>query len=266
MSESEKMLAVEQEELITLYTYVISPFAAKVHCFLLYKKLRFECFYVNPVHVERDLPIGRQVPVLTIGDQSLADSTPIGLWLDESFPNHPMLLPPAGEEREHLLEVDAWVSRRLIPGCFRANPGAGIDGLLNRWKLPGITSKTANGRIPLYLRVAMPFISSRIPFIKHLLEMGDDGLPVAESKRKLYDEFIAHLGSGPFVGGRDMPSLPDFAAYPQLALFYMTGFRGGDDIYEWPALMRWFASMRPWLTASDAPPLVPEVVRERDYP
>lgn len=47
---------------IRLYTYVMSPFAAKVHCFLLYTQLDFECFYINPPRVKRDLPVGRQIP------------------------------------------------------------------------------------------------------------------------------------------------------------------------------------------------------------
>jgi Glutathione S-transferase, N-terminal domain len=41
---------------IRLYTYAMSPYAAKVHCFLLYKRLDFECFYINPLQVKRDLP------------------------------------------------------------------------------------------------------------------------------------------------------------------------------------------------------------------
>ena len=89
--------------LITLYTYAMSPYAAKVHCFLLYKQLDFECFYVNPMRVKEDLPVGREVPVLTVGDESRADSTPIGLWLDELFPDHPRLLPEEGKERDRLL-------------------------------------------------------------------------------------------------------------------------------------------------------------------
>ena len=56
------------------------------------------------------------VPVLTIDGQSKADSTPIGLWLDELFPDHPRLLPIDDNERERLLAIDHWVSHRLIPG------------------------------------------------------------------------------------------------------------------------------------------------------
>lgn len=53
----------------------MSPYAAKVHCFLLYKKLDFECFYISPFHVKQDLPIGKQIPVLCVGEERRADST-----------------------------------------------------------------------------------------------------------------------------------------------------------------------------------------------
>jgi glutathione S-transferase len=49
---------------VRLYTDAMSPYAAKVHCFLLYKGLDFECFYINPLRVKRDLPVGRQIPVV----------------------------------------------------------------------------------------------------------------------------------------------------------------------------------------------------------
>jgi glutathione S-transferase len=112
---------------VTLYTYVMSPYAAKVHCFLLYKRLRFECFYINPLRVKQDLPAGRQIPVVTIGGESRADSTPIGLWLDERIPQLPRLLPESGDEREQLLKIDDWITHCLIPGSFRFFPGEGID-------------------------------------------------------------------------------------------------------------------------------------------
>jgi glutathione S-transferase len=158
--------------------------------------------------------VGRQIPVVTVGTESRADSTPIGLWLDELFPDHPPLLPSDGEERERLMAIDTWVSNHLIPGSFRSYPGEGIDRILNGWKL--------------------------------------------------YDEFLAHLGEGPFLGGRDAPSLPDLSAYPQFALYYVTGFRGGDDILDRPELMKWMGRMRPYVEGK--PPLMPAVVRKKDLP
>lgn len=251
---------------IRLYTYAMSPYAAKVHCFLLYKKLDFECFYINPLRVRQDLPAGtgRQIPVLTVGDESRAGSTPIGLWLEERFPDAPPLLPREGEERERLLAIDDWVSNRLIPGSFRSYPGEGIDRFLNGWKLSHVMANTARGGLSLPLRAIWPVMIKRVGFVKRMIAQADDGLPVRESKRKLYDELVAHLDGGLFVGGRDAPSLPDLSAYPQFALYHMTGFRGSEDIFDHPELMAWLGRMKPYLTGE--PDLVPAVVRKKELP
>jgi glutathione S-transferase len=249
---------------IRLYSYAMSPFAAKVHCFLLYKGLDFECFYINPLRVARDLPLGRKIPVLTVGGESRADSTPIGLWLDELFPERPALLPGAGEERERLLALDEWVSQRLIPGSFRFYPGPGLDRWLNGWKLSRVMARTARGGLPFWLRAAWPLFVTRLAFVRRLVAMADDGRPARESKLALYEEFLGRLGAGPFLAGRDAPSLPDLAAYPQFALFYATGFRGSEDILGSPALMDWLARMRPYVDGD--PPLLPPQVRVRPLP
>jgi glutathione S-transferase len=258
------MRSESQPAPVTLYTYAMSPYAAKVHCFLLYKRVSFECFYINPLRIKQDLPVGRQIPVVTIGGESRADSTPIGLWLDDRFPALPRLLPESGDEREQLLKIDDWITHRLIPGSFRFFPGEGLDRWLNGWRLAYVMSKTARGGLPLPLRAAWPFFIQRVAFVRRLLKMADDGLPLRESKRQLYGQLISHLDGGPFLAGRTAPSLPDLAAYPQFALFYLTGFRGGADILEYPEIMSWLSRMRPYV--SGTPPLVPAVVRKRELP
>lgn len=248
---------------IRLYTYAMSPYAAKVHCFLLYKGLEFEPYYINPLRVRKELPVGHQIPVLTVDGASRNDSTPIGLWLDEIFSEHPRLLPEGGPERERLIRIDDWVTSRLIPGSFRSYPGEGVDRFLNGWKLSYVMGNTARGGLPLPLRAAWPILIKRVRFVRRLVEMADNGLPVREAKLQLYDEFLAHLDGRAFLAG-DAPSLPDLAAYPQFALYYMTGFRGADDILERPELMKWLARMRPHVDGD--PPLVPAVVRKRELP
>lgn len=125
-------------------------------------------------------------------------------------------------------------------------------------------SKTSNGGLSPILRAAWPLLIKNVPFVRRLIAQADDGLPLRESKTKVYQQFIAHLADGPFLAGRDAPSLPDLAAYPQFALYYLTGFRGGDDILEFPEIMEWLAHMRPFV--SGTPPLVPAAVRRRELP
>ncbi|MEN8159772.1 MAG: glutathione S-transferase family protein [Myxococcota bacterium] len=249
---------------IRLYSYAMSPYAAKVHCFLLYKQLEFECFYVNPLRARRELPVGRQVPVLSVGDESRADSTPIGLWLDDLFPDSKRLLPDAPGEREHLLALDDWVTSRLIPGCFRSYPGEGVDRFVNGWNLSRVMANTAHSGLPWPMRLAWPLVITRVAFVNRLIAEANDGLPARESKWKLYEEFLARLEGGPFLGGREAPSLPDLAAYPQFALYHAHGFRRGDDILREPDLVAWLTRMRPHLRGE--PPLVPPRLERRALP
>lgn len=248
---------------IRLYTYAMSPYAAKVHCFLLAKGLPFECFYIHPLRVAKDLPVGRQIPVVTVDGESRADSTPIGLWLEELFPERP-LLPGPGPERDALLAVDTWVTEKLIPGSFRSYPGEGLDLWRNGWKLSHVMNGTAQGGLPWILQKAWPLVIRRVAFVRRLVEQAHDGRPVRESKLALYDAFVKHLRGGPFVGGRETPSLPDFSAYPQFALFWCTGFRGSEDILGNEALMAWLRRMRPHVDG--VPPMVPPQVRVRELP
>ncbi len=253
---------------IRLYTYAMSPYAAKVHSFLLYKGLDFECFYINPLWVKKDLPVGRQIPVLTVGDESRADSTPIGLWLDELFPDHPRLLPEDPEERARLLAIDEWVSESLIPASFRSYPGEGINRVLNGWKLSYVMGKTAQGGLPFLLRAAWPLMITRVGFVSRMIAQArSQAAPehsLREAKLALYEQFLAHLCEGPFIAGRQTPSLPDFAAWPQFAIYYEMDFRGSEDILAYPTLMTWLDRVRGYLTSE--PLVIPAAVRKRVLP
>jgi glutathione S-transferase len=251
---------------IRLYTLASSPYAAKVHCFLLFKGLDFEPIYINVLRGRKALPVGKRVPVLSVGEQSRADSTPIGLWLDELFPDHPRLLPDPGAERDRLLAVDDWISSWLIPGTFRSYPGGGLDGIRNSWLLADATANTAEGGVPAPMRWAWPLFVGRVAFVRRLLAQAkaNDPRPEREAKFAAYDAFLDHLAGGPFVAGRQTPSLPDLSAYPQFAFYYALAFRGGDDIRQRAELMAWLERMRPYVDRK--PPLLPDAIRVRDLP
>ncbi len=248
---------------ITLYTYAMSPFAEKVHCCLLYKQLHFQCHYLNPLRLKKDLPVGHQIPVLTINGESRADSTPIAEWLDECFPEQPRLLPEAGAERERLLDIDQWISHRLIPGHFRAYPGEGWNRqrIENAWVLSHVMNKTAHGGLPWILRKLWPLIIASQGFIRHMLAMTDLDTPLPQAKRKLFAEFVEKLDGGPFLGGRNTPSLPDFSAFPLFAVPWMVNFHHSDDVLEFPEIIAWLQRLQPYL--SSTPPLLPQTVVER---
>mgnify|MGYP000146651783 FL=1 len=250
---------------ISLYNYAMSPYGAKVHSLLQFKKLPFKVFYINPFRVKPDLPVGHQIPVVTVNGESKADSTPIGLWLDELFPDHPRLLPDDQTEKEKLLDIDNWVSHRLIPNVFRSYPGEGMNLWINGWKLGHVMNQTCHGGLPSGLRYFWPLVISNVKFVKHMQQMADTHLPVQDAKEVIYQEFIERLDGGPFLGGRATPSFPDIAAYPQFLLFYKIGFRGADDILKHSDIVTWLNRVRPYVEES-LPPLLPSVVVNNPFP
>mgnify|MGYP001811639504 CR=1 FL=1 len=248
---------------VTLYTWVMSPFAMKVHAFLLFKRINFRCFYVNPLKRHSQIPVGDQIPVVAIGNECRADSTPIGLWIEEAFPEQPQLLPTDSAEREKVLAINDWVTDRLIPIVFRIpqEPGFNVSRISNGWKLSHVMAQTAHGGLPKLVEWAWPWILATQPFLKNELAKADPHLSLAEVKAKLHSEFVAKLEQGPFFGGRSQPSMADVAAYPQFLLPFMVGMDDADYFLDFPEVVSWLKAMEPFMRGS--PPLLPDVVQKR---
>lgn len=103
-----------------LYSYNVSPYAAKVRAILRYKGLAFEERFVHPLRRGELQRISRQpaVPVLACGEQVIVDSTRIARWLDERYPARPIFpVDPALRARALLYEewADEGLSRVIQP-------------------------------------------------------------------------------------------------------------------------------------------------------
>ena len=101
-----------------LYTYPTSPYGMKVGCYLKYKQLEYKFVPVNPV-TNRQIRFTRQrqVPVLKIGDEWRKESSDLGIWLHELFPERPLL--GQNEAQKHrIIEIDQWISHSFIPSVF----------------------------------------------------------------------------------------------------------------------------------------------------
>ena len=244
---------------ITLYTFAMSPYAWKVHSCLLYKRLSFQCFYVNPLRMGKQLPVGKQVPVLRIGDEYRSDSTPICSWLDDAFPDRPRLVPTDPGDRDRVLEIDRWVSDRLIPGTFRAIPGDGVtwSRIRNGWRLAAVMNQTAHGGFPWPLRAAWPLILSQLGFLRRARAMTDHWLSIEDANAQLYAELREHLGDGPFLGGQSAPTLADLGAYAQLVMPLRAGMRRADGFMKYATLVEWTERVESRLAAS--PPVMPDI-------
>jgi glutathione S-transferase len=249
---------------IKLYGYPTSPYVMKVACYLNYKQLPFEFVPVNPIHSKEIKFTGqKQVPVMEIGDEWRKDSSPLGIWLDERFPDRP-LLGSSEIERVQIMAIDAWVSNMLIPARFRAAVEweSGINAIRNGW----ILSRAVNDASPLpwLVRKLWPIFVRRAPFILDMVNKLDPSESPIEMHKRLANEMLTHLGKGPFLGGLPEPSLADFSAYPLIVSGYLMGMHGKSQYLQHEKIVKWCRRVQSHLPKN--PLLVPDYLIERTHP
>ena len=249
---------------VKLYGYSTSPFVRKVGCCLYYKDLPFEFIPVNPMEPREIAFTGQtQVPVLQIGNEWRTDSTPLAIWLDESFPEKP-LLGKTPQERESILAMDSWVTDSLILAGFRS----AYEGEMNAkfrhraWRLAAIVSSQTP--LPDEMRNAWPDLLKTAPFIKHMMCHADESETLSEMLARVPLQLIGNLQGGPFFGGRKEPSLVDFAIFPQVVFMYMVGIDQHLGLTLEPPLNNWLNNMKPLMPKN--PLLVPDFMIVNDLP
>lgn len=251
---------------VKLYGYATSPFVVKVGVFLKYKQIPFDFVPVNPVAPKKQLgkfPGQRQVPVLTIDDEWRADSTPLGIWLDEVFPERPIL----GEDpsdTDRILAMDQWVNDQLLMGAFRhaAQWDNRWDAIRNGWTLSTILHYSTP--LPFFLRKAWPFIIQRVGFVRRFGDSVDQGETLREMRERQRDEFLAHLGNGPYLGNRQRVSLADLSAYSSLMTPHLIGMRPRSTFLDNPVIVDWCRRVQTELPAN--PLVVPDHLLVRSLP
>ena len=224
---------------ITLYSYPTSPYAQKVGCYLKYKGLDFNFVGVNPVNnKEIKFTHQRQVPVLLIGDEWRKNSSDLGIWLDELYPEKP-ILPGDKNVQEKVLEIDQWISNSLIPSYFR---GAvewenTWNSIRNGWKLASTVSNATP--LPFYIRMIWPFAVKRAPFIKRMVSQLDLTESMSDMNTRLQNEFKEHLADGPFLGNQSELTLADLSAFPIIAGSTLMGMKRGQTLISDPTIQAW---------------------------
>lgn len=254
------------EHSVHLYGYASSPFVLKVGAFLKYKQIPFTFVPVNPVVPARQLgqfPSQRKVPVLTIDEEWRADSTPLGIWLDEVFPERPILgMTP--EDTDRILAIDQWVTDQLLMGRFRhaiewEDTTAAIR---NGWKLARIVHDATP--IPFLLRTAWPFIVKRAGFVRRFGSSVDRSEPLPDMRQRQHRELLNHLGAGPFLGGRNRVSLADLSAYTTIVTPHLLGMEAASSMLDDPAILAWARRVQNALPTN--PLVVPDHLLERSLP
>lgn len=252
----------------TLYTITNSPFGLKVHCFLTYKAIPFENIYCTATRVEKQVPVGKQVPVLTVNGESKADSTAIGIWLDELYPDRPRLLPEDETMRRKILELDDWVTREVIGLRFRASrmkeSGELWSAIRRGWLLGELLNHTAPGGLNPIKKFLWPVFYQLLPFITDMVRGTDLNEPIAAARSRICQEFVGRLEGGPFLAQQPLPTLADLAAYPALVAQYQAGFPNADFFLDYPEILVWAKRIQTHLQSG--PSMVPPRMIKRHLP
>lgn len=237
--QTEKTLPENSGTGIRLFSFPTSPYAMKVGCYLAYKKLDYELVGVSPITFKQvAFTDRRQVPVLSIDDDWKLESSEIGVWLDEKFPDR-AILPQAQSDRDIVFEIDQWISDQLIPTMFRAviDWPSTSAGMKNGWKLSRAVNESTP--MPFWVRKMWPILIRKAPFIVHMVNDLDRTVPLKDAQLKLVDEFITHLADGPYLGDMQQPTLADLSAYPIITFPYRFGLQGDVDWRANPSISSW---------------------------
>lgn len=111
---------IEANDLV-LYQFDYSPFCIKVRYCLQFKQLAFQTVDLTPlVHTgfSRALSGQTKVPYLQHGQQMIADSTAIALYLEDLQPG-PSYLPADARQRESVLLLEDWLDEVFQPALAR---------------------------------------------------------------------------------------------------------------------------------------------------
>ncbi|MBE9066242.1 glutathione S-transferase family protein [Leptolyngbya cf. ectocarpi LEGE 11479] len=112
--------------MLELHQFEASHYCEKVRLILDYKQLPYKTVEVSPgvgqVELYR-LSGQRQVPVLKDGATVVADSSAIAIYLDETYPERPVL-PADGAMRGLCLMLEDWADESIGPNARKAMIGA----------------------------------------------------------------------------------------------------------------------------------------------
>lgn len=193
--------------MMELYQFEASHYCEKVRLILDYKQLSYKTVEVTPgvgqVELYR-LAGQRQVPVLKDGDTVVADSSAIALYLDETYPERPVL-PADGAMRGLCLMLEDWADESIGPNARKAMIGAFSQHPSFRTALlPASTPDVVKGLVSAVPGDLLNLLGSGIGF-------GPDDIKAASlSLHQALSSICAVLSEHPYLVGLQ-PTLADFA-------------------------------------------------------
>ncbi|MCU1281909.1 MAG: Glutathione S-transferase domain protein [bacterium] len=236
--------------MLTLFSYNVSPYAAKVRAVLRYKGVPFEERMVHPLQRGEVVRRSGQIAVPVIDDDGtvVADSTRIVAFLDERYPARPVIpRDPALRARALLLEegFDEGLGRTVQPVRWMIEANARRSAARFRSAYaPGLAGSLRMALVSGFLRLDM-----RRKYGSRML-----GAPPAATLLARLGELIdiveAALAESGWLAG-PAPSVADFALFGWLT--QLDGLDGWDVVQSRPRLARLMQALaEPAQPAADA--------------
>ena len=192
--------------MMELYQFEASHYCEKVRLILDYKQLPYKPVDVTPGVGQVDLyrlAGQRQVPVLKDGETVVADSSAIATYLDETYPERP-ILPADGAMRALCLMLEDWADESIGPNARKAMLGAFSQHPSFRTALlPASTPDVVKGLVSAVPGDLLNLLGTGIGF-------GADDIKAATlSLQKALTSICAVLAERPYLIG-NQPTLADF--------------------------------------------------------
>lgn len=219
---------------VVLHQWEISPFCQKVARMLKFKGIEYETISYNGLLAAKVSKLSKvgKVPVLDINGLRLQDSTRIARYLDEVFPDRPLLYPSDPIQKAYVELWEDWADELLYfyEVHFRANDPEALEEIVRISSL---------GR-PTYERVIMkPILKNAL---QHQINMQGTG---RMAKADIEAEFRRHLDRIELVLGQtgwlvgESKTIADIAVGSQLAEVVRTSRIFGAEILSRPRTAQW---------------------------
>ena len=261
---------------LVFHTVVTSPFSQKVHMYLLYKQVPFTIKYVHPRRLVKCAVPMLEVPGKDGGTRRfLSESSELGIWLEDNFPDTSPMLP--SHIREEQIALEARMTEMLIPPIFQnMQPHIPRSGSLwsriatigqqvkNCCRMAKAVDDTTPGGIGV-LRYMWPFIMATAPHVWMIVSQvlrdtnnntAEDniraGLDGFERELQLARKEFRLTAEHPRLEQDDVvflsrsltnPGMADLTAYAAITSGYRLGISGTDAFRKRPAVMWWVRKM-----------------------
>lgn len=193
--------------MLELYQFELSHYCEKIRLILDYKGLPYRKVEVTPGIGQLDLfrmSGQRQVPVLKDGAEIIPDSTAIALYLDQKYPDRP-IIPLDPQERALCLLMEEWAdesigtnARKVMLGAFNQNPS------FRSAALPANAPGFLKSIVEAVPREALDLMGTGVG-------LGADAIKAArKAMQQNLESLCTLLGDRPYLI-TDHPTLADFA-------------------------------------------------------